>query len=96
MGYKRKKEKISMTTGDDSINEDLPTIAEDLVVTKYKMSAEIVNKVLKEMITECKPGCSIRELCILGDKKLTEDRKGLQERQEIIERSCLPHLYLRE
>lgn len=62
-----------MTTGDDSINEDYPTIAEDLVVTKYKMAAEIVNKVLKEMISECKPGCSIRELCILGDKKLTEE-----------------------
>ena len=30
-------------TGDDSINEELPTIAEDLVVTKYKMAAEIVN-----------------------------------------------------
>ena len=64
---------IKMTTGDDSINEDYPTIAEDLVVTKYKMAAEIVNKVLKEMISECKPGCSIRELCILGDKKLTEE-----------------------
>merc|ERR1712240_204788 len=25
------------------------------------------------MISECKPGCSIRELCILGDKKLTEE-----------------------
>ena len=31
-----------MTTGDE-INEELPTIAEDLVVTKYKMAAEIVN-----------------------------------------------------
>ena len=31
-----------MTTGDE-INEDLPTIAEDLVVTKYKMAAEIVH-----------------------------------------------------
>ena len=31
-----------MTTGEE-INEDLPTIAEDLVVTKYKMAAEIVN-----------------------------------------------------
>ena len=31
-----------MTTGDE-INDDLPTIAEDLVVTKYKMAAEIVN-----------------------------------------------------
>jgi len=42
-------------------------------VTKYKMSAEICNKVLKEMVAECKPGCSVRDLCILGDKKLTEE-----------------------
>ena len=25
------------------------------------------------MIAECKPGNSIRDLCILGDKKLTEE-----------------------
>jgi len=61
-----------MTTGDET-NDELPTIAEDLVVTKYKMSAEIVNKVLKEIMAECKPGCSVRDLCILGDKKLTEE-----------------------
>ena len=30
-------------TAEDSINEDLPTISEDLVVTKYKMAAEIAN-----------------------------------------------------
>jgi len=36
-------------------------------------SAEIVNKVLKEIMAECKPGCSVRDLCILGDKKLTEE-----------------------
>ena len=35
----------TMTTGDE-INDDLPTIAEDLVVTKYKMAAEIVNSKL--------------------------------------------------
>jgi len=61
-----------MTSAEET-NEELPTIAEDLVVTKYKMSAEIVNKVLKEMLAECKPGCSIRDLCVLGDKKLTEE-----------------------
>ena len=43
-----------------------------------KPEKEIINcsfipEVLKEMISECKPGCSIRELCILGDKKLTEE-----------------------
>lgn len=60
-------------TSTEETNEELPTIAEDLVVTKYKMSAEIVNKVLKELMTECKPGCSVRDLCVLGDKKLTEE-----------------------
>ena len=30
-------------------------------------------EVLKEMIGECKAGCSIRDLCILSDKKLTEE-----------------------
>jgi len=61
-----------MTSAEET-NEELPTIAEDLVVTKYKMSAEIVNKVLKEMLAECKPGCSVRDLCVLGDKKLTDE-----------------------
>jgi len=60
-----------MTIGE--VDGELPTIADDLVVTKYKMAAEIVNKVLKEMIEECKPGCSVRDLCILGDKKLTDE-----------------------
>ena len=52
---------------------DLPTISDDLVVTKYKMAAEIVNKVLKEMVEACTPGSSVRDLCILGDKKLVEE-----------------------
>jgi len=54
-------------------SDELPTIADDLVVTKYKMSAEIVNKVLKELVDACKATGSVRELCILGDKRLTEE-----------------------
>ena len=33
----------------------------------------LLSEVLKEMIGECKPGSSIRDLCILGDKKLVEE-----------------------
>jgi len=54
-------------------SDELPTIADDLVVTKYKMSAEIVNKVLKELVDACKATGSVRDLCILGDKRLTEE-----------------------
>jgi len=54
-------------------SEELPTIADDLVVTKYKMAAEIVNKVLKELVESCKATASVRDLCILGDKRLAEE-----------------------
>ena len=58
-----------MTSGGD----DRMTIASDLVVTKYKMAAEIANKVLRELLAECTLGSSVRDLCSLGDKKLLEE-----------------------
>lgn len=58
---------------DTEAKNDLPTISDDLVVTKYKMAAEIVNKVLKELVDLCKVGSSVRELCILSDQKLAEE-----------------------
>ena len=78
------------------INEDLPTIAEDLVVTKYTMAAGIVNKVLKEMVGECKVGCSIRDLCILGDKKLTEETgKAYKKDKKIVKGKNLKYLFFK-
>merc|ERR1712212_872025 len=53
--------------------EELPTISDDLVVTKYKMAAEIVNRVLKELSEACKVSVSVRDLCILGDARLGEE-----------------------
>ena len=54
-------------------NEDPPTISDDLVVTKYKMAAEITNKVLKELVSACTASASVREVCMLGDRRLTEE-----------------------
>jgi len=51
----------------------LPTIADDLVVTKYKMAAEIVNRVLKETVNGCKVGSSVRELCKKADEMMVEE-----------------------
>merc|ERR1712241_1589624 len=53
--------------------EKIPTIAEDIVVTKYKMAAEIVNRVLKETVALCKAGSSVRDICIQADKKIEEE-----------------------
>ena len=60
---------LKMTSGGD----ERMTIASDLVVTKYKMAAEIANKVLRELLADCTPGSSVRELCSSGDKKLLEE-----------------------
>merc|ERR1711936_836080 len=54
-------------------NDDVGNISDDLVVTKYKMAAEITNKVLKEVVTACVASASVRELCMLGDRRLTEE-----------------------
>jgi len=52
--------------------EQLPTIADDLVVTKYKMAAEIVNGVLKETMGKCVAGASVQELCVFADNRIVE------------------------
>jgi len=52
--------------------EQLPTIADDLVVTKYKMAAEIVNGVLKETMAKCVAGASVQELCVFADNRIVE------------------------
>jgi curved DNA binding protein len=58
----------------DCCDEDqVPTIAEDIVVTKYKMAAEIVNRILKETVALCKAGASVRETCISADKRIEEE-----------------------
>jgi curved DNA binding protein len=75
----------------DGDKNDLPTIADDLVVTKYKMSAEIVNKVLKEVVALCAPETSVRDLCILSDKKLTEETsKAFKKDKKVVKGISFP------
>ncbi|CAO1400189.1 unnamed protein product [Diamesa hyperborea] len=48
------------------------TIAEDLVLKKYKESGEIVNRVLRSLIDAVKVGSSVKALCEKGDKLLAQ------------------------
>lgn len=59
--------------GKEADDNGLPTIADDLVVTKYKMASEIVNRVLKETIALCVVGASVRELCVKTDARMEEE-----------------------
>jgi len=73
------------------VGGDLPTIADDLVVTKYKMAAEIVNKVLKEICDGCKPGTSVREMCMLGDSRLVEETsKAFKKDKKLVKGIAFP------
>lgn len=49
------------------------TIAEDLVVTKYKLAGEIVNRTLKTLLESIQVGASVKELCEKGDALLLEE-----------------------
>ncbi|XP_018321557.1 proliferation-associated protein 2G4 [Agrilus planipennis] len=64
--------------------KDVPekTIAEDLVVTKYKMAGEIVNRVLKQVLDKCVAGASVREICEYGDQLLTEETSKVFKKEK--------------
>lgn len=49
------------------------TIAEDIVVTKYKLAGEIVNRTLKSLVELTVAGKSVREICEKGDSLLLEE-----------------------
>merc|ERR1711994_967623 len=83
--------RFSRNMADTNEQNDLPTIADDLVVTKYKMAAEIVNKVLKELVEQCKPEASVRELCIVGDTKLAEETsKAFKKDKKVMKGIAFP------
>lgn len=58
------------------------TIAEDLVVTKYKLAGQIVNRVLEQVIARCVPDASAREICEFGDKLLLEETSKVFKKEK--------------
>ncbi|KAH8278208.1 hypothetical protein KR044_002423 [Drosophila immigrans] len=66
----------------DVEKEPEKTIAEDLVVTKYKLAGEIVNKTLKTLIGQCLVDASVREICTKGDTLLTEETGKVYKKEK--------------
>lgn len=58
------------------------TIAEDLVVTKYKMAGDIVNRILKQVIDKCVPEASVRVICEYGDELLSEETSKVFKKEK--------------
>jgi curved DNA binding protein len=63
----------SAASDNEEQKQEKTTIAEDIVVTKYKMASEITNKVLKEVIEKCVAGASTIALCEFSDSRILEE-----------------------
>lgn len=85
-----------------SDDEPEQTIAEDLVVTKYKMGGDIANRALTLVVEEAKPGVSVLSLCQKGDafimaetgkvfKKEKEMKKGIAFPTSVSVNNCVCH-----
>lgn len=62
------------------------TIADDLVVTKYKMAADITNRVLKEVMAKCLANTSSVELCALGDQRIAEETEKVFKKEKAMKK----------
>ncbi|XP_077294363.1 proliferation-associated protein 2G4 [Arctopsyche grandis] len=58
------------------------TVQEPLVLTKYKMAADIVNRILGLVLQKCVAGASVREICEYGDNLITEDTSKVFKKEK--------------
>jgi len=66
----------------DSSDEEEKTIADDIVVTKYKMAGDMANSILKKIIAECKDGASVRAICETGDRLIVEETGKVYKKEK--------------
>ncbi|KNC21209.1 hypothetical protein FF38_10989 [Lucilia cuprina] len=66
----------------DIVEKEEKTIAEDLVVTKYKLAGEIVNRTLKAVIDLCVAGGSVRDICTKSDALITEETSKVYKKEK--------------
>lgn len=60
-------------SSDEEVREEKELdLSSNEVVTKYKTAAEIINKALKLVLSECKPKAKIVDICEKGDNYITE------------------------
>lgn len=68
--------------GSDSGEEEDPTIAEDVVVTKYKMAGDMANRILKKIIDATTVGTTARSLCQMGDNLIEEETSKVFKKEK--------------
>ena len=64
------------------------------VVTKYKAAADIANKSLLGVISQCVAGKNVADICAFGDQIVTAQCDGKRAEQLARERSATPRAVL--
>merc|ERR1712131_80779 len=85
MGRLSNRSKTRKMSDSESDNEEF-TIANDLVVTKYKMAGDIANRVLKNLIERCVLGVSALELCKIGDDMIVQETDKVYKKEKEIQK----------
>jgi len=67
-----KEEDVDVEEEDELEEEEESTLANSDVVTKYKTASDIANQVMNQLLKEIAPGKQIVDLCVLGDKLMTD------------------------
>ncbi|KAL6737253.1 hypothetical protein Aduo_010912 [Ancylostoma duodenale] len=67
----RKDSESSSSSHEESHRED-ESLSSDVVVNKYQMAAQMVNEILKKLISEVKEGVEVGSLCTMGDNLILE------------------------
>lgn len=76
--------KVLENMSDDDQQEQ--TVADDLVVTKYKMGADIANQAMRVVMDTAKAGVSVLSLCDKGDAFITEETGKVFKREKDIKK----------
>jgi curved DNA binding protein len=63
-------------------SDEEPTIAEDVVVTKYKMAGDMANRVLKSVLEAAVEGASVLNLCEMGDRLILEETGKVYKKEK--------------
>jgi len=58
------------------------TIADDVVVTKYKMAGSMNDKVMKALIAKCIAGANTLELCKFGDEQIVKEASSVFKKEK--------------
>ncbi|CAI8023546.1 Proliferation-associated protein 2G4 [Geodia barretti] len=72
---------LRMAERGESSDEE-PTIAEDVVVTKYKMAGDMANRVLKSVLEAAVEGASVLNLCEMGDSLILEETGKVYKKEK--------------